>query len=222
MIQNNSEPKIDTKMKAFYFYSRISTTTQKANRQIENFKTHDGFNPSKVYIDKIQGNVPFMQRPEASKLFDVVTSSDETVTLVVDSIDRLGRNLLDVLKTIELFTANGISLKSIKEGFTTLLDNGKENPTAKLVISVMGSIAEMERNRIKERTTEGIAIAKAKGKYQGRKLGSVQTTEKLLQRHADIVKKLEKGLTLREIAKITGKSTATIQKVKNVLIKSEE
>ena len=86
----------------------------------------------------------------------------------------------------------------------------------------MGSIAEMERNRIKERTTEGIAIAKAKGKYQGRKLGSVQTTEKLLQRHADIVKKLEKGLTLREIAKITGKSTATIQKVKNVLINSEE
>lgn len=106
MFQNIQNPKIDTKMKVFYFYSRISTSTQKANRQIENFKVHDGFNPSKVYIDKIQGNVPFMQRPEASKLFDVVTSSDETVILVVDSIDRLGRNLLDVLKTIELFSAN--------------------------------------------------------------------------------------------------------------------
>ncbi|CAG5082972.1 hypothetical protein CRYO30217_02057 [Parvicella tangerina] len=222
MFQNIQNPKIDTKMKVFYFYSRISTSTQKANRQIENFKVHDGFNPSKVYIDKIQGNVPFMQRPEASKLFDVVTSSDETVILVVDSIDRLGRNLLDVLKTIELFSANGISLKSIKEGFTTLLDNGKENPTAKLVISVMGSIAEMERQRIKERTTEGIAIARANGKYQGRKYGSVQTTEKLLQRHSDIVKKLEKGLTIREIAQITGKSTATIQKVKKTVIVNEQ
>nr|WP_299202863.1 recombinase family protein [uncultured Brumimicrobium sp.] len=205
------------KMDSYYFYSRISTTTQKANRQIENFKSHDGFNPTRVYIDKIQGNTPFMQRPEASKLFDTVTSVNEKVVVVVDSIDRLGRNLLDVLKTIELFTVNGISLKSIKEGFTTLLDNGKENPTAKLVISVMGSIAEMERNRIKERTKEGITIAKANGKYQGRKLGSTQTTEKMLQRHADVVKKLEKGLTLREIAKITGKSTATVQKVKNVI-----
>ncbi len=204
-------------MDSYYFYSRISTTTQKANRQIENFKSHDGFNPTRVYIDKIQGNTPFMQRPEASKLFDTVTSVNEKVVVVVDSIDRLGRNLLDVLKTIELFTVNGISLKSIKEGFTTLLDNGKENPTAKLVISVMGSIAEMERNRIKERTKEGITIAKANGKYQGRKLGSTQTTEKMLQRHADVVKKLEKGLTLREIAKITGKSTATVQKVKNVI-----
>ncbi|PHR49842.1 MAG: transposase [Fluviicola sp.] len=205
------------KMDSYYFYSRISTTTQKANRQIENFKSHDGFNPTQVYIDKIQGNTPFMQRPEASKLFDSVTSVNEKVVVVVDSIDRLGRNLLDVLKTIELFTANRISLKSIKEGFTTLLDNGKENPTAKLVISVMGSIAEMERNRIKERTKEGITIAKANGKYQGRKLGSTQTTEKMLQRHADVVKKLEKGLTIREIAQITGKSTATIQKVKKVL-----
>lgn len=206
-------------MRTFYFYSRISSVTQNASRQIENFKSHEGFNPSQVFLDKIQGNVPFMQRPEASKLFDLVTSTNDKVTLVVDSIDRLGRNLLDVLNTIDVFTKNGICLKSLKEGFSTLLDNGEENPMAKLVTSVMGSISEMERNRIKMRTSEGIAIAKARGKYQGRKLGSVQTTEKMLQRHSDVVKKLEKGLTVREIAQITGKSTATIQKVKNVKLK---
>lgn len=204
-------------MNTFFFYSRISTIGQSANRQIANFKIHDGFEADKVFVDKIQGNVPFLERPEASKLFDQLTSLASPVIVVVDSIDRLGRNLLDILNTIDLFTKNGISLKSLKEGFTTLLDNGKENPTAKLVISVMGSIAEMERTRIKERTSEGIRIAKAKGKYQGRKLGSTQTTERMLNRHADIVKKLEKGLTIREIAQITGKSTATIQKVKNVL-----
>ncbi len=203
-------------MSTYFFYSRISTVGQSANRQIANFKTHIGFDVDKVYVDKIQGNIPFLERPEASKLFDNLTTLGKPVIVVVDSIDRLGRNLLDILNTIDLFTKNGISLKSLKEGFTTLLDNGKENPTAKLVISVMGSIAEMERNRIKERTSEGIKIARAKGKYQGRKLGSVQTTEKMLQRHSDIVKKLEKGLTIREIAQITGKSTATIQKVKNI------
>lgn len=205
-------------MSTFFFYTRISSTvSQTSARQLQNFKTHLGFDPKMVFSDKIQGNVPFLQRPEASKLFDEVTSSGESVTVVVDSIDRLGRNLLDILNTIDMFTKNGINLKSLKEGFNTLLDSGKENPTAKLVISVMGSIAEMERNRIKERTTEGIRIAQAKGKYQGRKLGSVQPTEKLLIRHNDVLKKLQKGLTVREVAEITGKSTATIMKVKKVM-----
>lgn len=207
-------------MSTFFFYSRISTVGQNASRQIENFKSHEGFSVENIYVDKIQGNVPFMERPEAAKLFDQVTSQTESVIVVVDSIDRLGRNLLDILNTIELFNNNGICLKSLKEGFSTLLENGKENPMAKLVTSVMGSIGEMERNRIKERAAEGVKIARALGKYQGRKLGSVQTTEKMLQRHADVLKKLEKGLTIREIAQITGKSTATIQKVKNVQFKT--
>lgn len=201
----------------FYFYSRISTTQQNSSRQIENFKNHIGYDPKFVFIEKIQGNIPFMQRPEAIKMFDEITSQNNNCTVVVDSIDRLGRNLLDILYTIELFTKNGINLKSLKEGFSTLLDNGQENPMAKLVISVMGSIGEMERNRIKTRTAEGVAIGKALGKFTGRKLGSIQTDEKLLQRHQTIVKKLQKGLTIREISKITGASSATITKVKKVM-----
>jgi DNA invertase Pin-like site-specific DNA recombinase len=209
-------------MSNFYFYSRISSVGQSATRQIMNFKGHIGFDNNKVYVDKIQGNVPFLIRPEASKLFDQLTSLKEPVTLVVDSIDRLGRNLLDILNTIDLFTKNGISLKSLKEGFTTLLENGKENPTAKLVISVMGSIAEMERNRIKERTSEGINLAKAKGKYTGRKVGSIQSIEKTLLRHVDVATKLKKGLTVRDISIITGKSSATITNVRKILVMRSE
>ena len=88
---------------------------------------------------------------------------------------------------------------------------------SKIVISVMGSIAEMERNRIKERTSEGIQLAKAKGKYKGRKKGTVQSKERLLERHPVIVSKLKKGLTIRDIHKVAGKSPSTILKVKNVL-----
>jgi DNA invertase Pin-like site-specific DNA recombinase len=203
----------------FYFYSRISTAQQNSSRQIENFKNHIGYDPKFVFIEKIQGNIPFMQRPEAIKMFDEITSQNNDCTVVVDSIDRLGRNLLDILNTIELFTQNNINLKSLKEGFSTLLDNGQENPMAKLVISVMGSIGEMERTRIKTRTAEGVAIGKALGKFTGRKLGSVQTDEKLLQRHQTIVKKLQKGLTVREISEITGASSTTIIKVKKVISK---
>lgn len=201
----------------YYFYSRISTAQQNSSRQLENFKSHVGFDVKKVFIEKIQGNVPFFERPEAIRMFDQITDNSENCTVVVDSIDRLGRNLLDILHTIETFTKNCINLKSLKEGFTTLLDNGQENPMAKLVISVMASIGEMERNRIKTRTAEGIAIGKALGKFTGRKLGTTQSDEKLLQRHQTIQKKLIKGLTIREINNITGASSATIIKVKKVM-----
>ncbi|NOY48465.1 MAG: recombinase family protein [Chlorobi bacterium] len=204
----------------YYYYSRISTVSQNSSRQIANFKSHGEFNAENLFVDKVQGNVPFLERPEASKLFDEVTEDDKKgVTIVVDSIDRLGRNLIDVLNTIDRFTANGINLKSIKEGFETLV-NGEKNPIAMVVVSVMGSIAEMERNRIKERTSEGIKLAQAQGKFKGRKVGSVQSNTRLLERHPNIVKKLNKGLTVREVSEIVGKSTTTVMKVKKVLCKA--
>lgn len=202
----------------YYFYSRTSTLLQNSARQIETFKNHEGYDPSRLFVERIQGNVPFMERPEAVKLFDEITNKSEPCTVVVDSIDRLGRNLLDILHTIELFTKNKINLKSIKEGFNTLLDNGDVNPMAQLVISCMGSIAEMNRNQIKQRAMEGIKVAQALGKFQGRKIGAVQSDEKLLQRHQTIVKKLQKGMPMRDITQITGSSSATICKVKNVMI----
>ncbi|WP_264509976.1 recombinase family protein [Flavobacterium sp. N1719] len=206
------------KSMVFYFYSRTSTVLQNSARQIETFKTHEGFEPSRLFVERIQGNIPFMERPEAVRMFDELTNQSERCTVVVDSIDRLGRNLLDILHTIDLFTKNKINLKSIKEGFTTLLDNGDVNPMAQLVISCMGSIAEMNRNQIKQRAMEGIKVAQALGKYQGRKVGATQTDEKLLQRHQSIVKKLQKGISIRDISEITGASSATICKVKKVMV----
>ena len=206
-----------------YFYSRISSITQNSQRQIENFKKHQSFDVKNLFMDKIQGNVPFMERPEAIKLFDTVTSDTKQLnTVVVDSIERLGRSLLDILNTIQIFSSNKINLHSLKEGFSTLLEDGRENPMAKLVVACMGSIGELERNKIKERCAEGISIAKALGKYTGRKHGSIQSVDKTLQRHADVVIKLKKGLTIRDVSSITGKSTATITNVRKILTKRGE
>lgn len=201
----------------YFYYSRISTIGQNSSRQIANFKTHGHVNATNVFIDKIQGNVPFLERPEAVKLFVAATATQlNGRTIVIDSIDRLGRNLIDILKTIDVFTTNGINVKSLKEGFETLVD-GKENAMAKMVISVMGSIAEMERNRIKERQNEGIVIAKAEGKFKGRKVGSVQSAQRLLERHPIIVQKLKKGMSIRDVAELTSTSTTTVNKVKKAL-----
>jgi DNA invertase Pin-like site-specific DNA recombinase len=206
-----------------FFYSRISSISQNSQRQIENFKKHQNFDVKNLFMDKIQGNVPFMERPEAIKLFDAVTSnSNQLNTVVVDSIERLGRSLLDILNTIQVFTSNKINLHSLKEGFSTLLEDGRENPMAKLVVACMGSIGELERNKIKERCAEGVAIARGAGKYTGRKHGSFQSNEKAIQRHADVVLKLKKNIPIRDVSVITGKSTATIIKVKKILIQRNE
>jgi len=175
-------------------------------------------NGNNVFIDKCTGKMKFFERPEAKKLFELATTqpNGEPVTIVIDSIDRLGRSLIDILKTIEVFTASKINLKSLKEGFETLSD-GKINPVAQIVIGVMGSIAEFERSRIRERQSEGIVLAKAQGKYRGRKIGSQQSKERLLERHAIVVQKLKRGLPIRDIAEVTGKCTATIMKVKKAL-----
>ena len=95
-----------------FFYSRVSTVGQNTNHQIENFKSFQEFNSDNLFVDRIQGNVPFLSRPEASKLFDEMTSFSKSsnVKLVIDSIDRLGRSLIDILTTVKLFTQNGINL----------------------------------------------------------------------------------------------------------------
>ncbi|MEC5166667.1 DNA invertase Pin-like site-specific DNA recombinase [Flavobacterium sp. PL11] len=202
----------------FFFYSRTSTIFQNSARQIESFKNQEGFDSTRLFVERIQGNVPFFERPQAVKMFNDITNLQHKCTVVVDSTDRLGRNLLDILNTIEVFKKNHINLKSLKEGFSTFLDNGEENPMANLVISVMGSIGEMSRNQIKSRAMEGIKIGQAHGKFKGRKIGAVQSEEKLLQRHQIVMKKLQKGLTIREINEITGASSATIIKVKKVMV----
>jgi DNA invertase Pin-like site-specific DNA recombinase len=89
---------------------------------------------------------------------------------------------------------------------------------AQLIISCMGSIAEMNRNQIKTRALEGIRVAQALGKFKGRKVGATQTDEKLLQRHQSICKKLQKVISISDITEITGTSSATICKVKKVMV----
>jgi DNA invertase Pin-like site-specific DNA recombinase len=206
----------------YFYYSRCSTINQSVSRQLVTFRNHGHVTETNVYIDKVQGNIPFLQRPDAIRLFNDITSIVGKKTLVIDSIDRLGRNLSNILATIEVFTNNGINIESIKEGFNTLLPDGKVNPLASLLIGILGSISEMERLKIKERTNEGIAIAKSNGKYKGRKIGSLQSDEKTLIRHAEVVSKLKKGISIRDVHEITGKATSTINQVRKILTKRGE
>lgn len=137
-------------------YIRVSTTEQNTTRQEEK-----GF---KAYIDQISGSVIFSERPQGKKLLNEVSQGHIT-EVHVHSIDRLGRNTMDILQTIKTMTANNVNVISRKEGLSTLVD-GKESPTAKMVLSIMATLSEFELNTIKERQLEGIARAKERGVYK--------------------------------------------------------
>ena len=109
-------------------YIRVSTIEQNTDRQ-------DDFN-GKTYTDECSGSIAFKDRKEASKLL----ANDEVNEVLVHSIDRLGRNTIDIMQTIQDFTSRGINVISEKEGLSTLID-GKVNPVAKMMIGILGTLA---------------------------------------------------------------------------------
>ena len=150
-------------------YIRVSTTEQNTDRQ-------NDFN-GLTYPDKCSGSIAFKDRPQAKKLL----ANDKVTEVYVHSIDRLGRNTLDIMQTIQYFTSKGINVVSEKEGLSTIV-NGKENPIAKMMIGILGTLAEFEYDRLKERQAEGIANAKKKGVYIGRKVGTAESKEQFLSK----------------------------------------
>ena len=192
------------RMKAKYI--RVSTLEQNTSRQAD----FDGLQ----FIDRCSGEIPFKERTEAIKLL-----KDASITEVhVHSIDRLGRNTLDIMQTIQYFTNKGVNVVSEKEGLQTLID-GKENPIAKMMIGILGTLAEFELSRIKERQREGIANAKAKGEYSGRSVGSSETIDMFLNKKStqDILKYLKQNESINRTALLSQTSTGKVKKVKRLI-----
>jgi len=193
-------------------YIRVSTEEQNVDRQIKNAKDF-----SKVYIDRVSGTIRFSERKEAKKLLRDIDAG--LVTEVhVSSIDRLGRNILDLLTVIECLNEKSVALFVENIGMYSMTDN-KLNPVFKMIISVLGNVAEMEREYLMERQRQGIDIAKTKGKYTGRLYGSKMTDEQLVAKYRVVVKELtENNQSLRRAAKLGGCSLGTAQKIKQVLV----
>lgn len=191
-------------------YIRVSTIKQNEERQLVRQHTDE-----KVFIDKISGAVPFSERVQAKELLKGIEKG-EINYLSVSSIDRLGRSTVNVLQTIEALTNSGVTLKVDNLGLESLI-NGKENPTFKLIVSVLANISEMERSTLRERQMEGIAEAKKKGAYKGREKGTIETNAEVLTRYKEVVKFLRMSKSLRDISSRCEVSLGTVQKVKKIL-----
>lgn len=146
-------------------YIRVSSFEQNPERQLE------GMALDKIFTDKASGKDTY--RPQLEVLLDFIRAGD---TLVVHSMDRLARNLDDLRSLVQQLTQKGICIEFVKECLTF---TGDASPMANLMLSVMGAFAEFERALIRERQREGIALAKQRGAYRGRKksLSPQQTIE---------------------------------------------
>lgn len=193
-------------MKAIYI--RISTQKQNIDRQI----VEDS--EVKYYIDICSGSIPFKERPEALKLLN----DDGVQEIEIKEITRLGRNLSDILKTVDYFTAKGINIHIENQGLSTLLKNGKRNPTATLLINMLASIGQYERDLLNERVQEGVNIAKAKGKYKGKPKGAnakINTYKAKYSKDLDNIRQLlEKDFSIKKISEITGVTRTKIYRFK--------
>lgn len=193
-------------------YARISTGDQRTDRQRITENEFD-----LVIEDVCSGAIPFFERTggiEIKKLVD----NGILKSLSVWQIDRLGRDLRDIMNTIHYFNEKNIVIYFVAQGLRTLDDNGKENPISKMIISILGIVGEMERSQIKERQLEGIRIAKLKGSYKGRQVGTKTDNITFInkEKNKKAIEYMKKGYKNTEISKITGLHINTLTKVKSI------
>lgn len=136
-------------------YVRVSPIDQNTVRQL------DGVQLDRVFTDKASGKDT--NRPQLKAAMDYLRDGD---VLVVHSMDRLARNITDLLHTVETLNKRGVVVEFVKESLTF---TGDDSAMSKLMLTIMGGVAEFERAMIRERQLEGIAKAKQAGKYTGRK-----------------------------------------------------
>ena len=203
-----NQNKIVKKVKVLY--TRVSGIDQNLGRQ-----QVDASNYQMVIEDKISGSVPFFDRPGGARVKSLIEKGVD-IELCVWQIDRLGRNILDILNTIHYFNSKNICISFVAQNLKTLDNNGKENPITKMIISILGVVGEMERNAILERTQEGRELAKIQGKFLGRKKGTNESTIQFLEKHKKPIDLLKKGYKGVEVAKICNISLNTITKIKKL------
>jgi DNA invertase Pin-like site-specific DNA recombinase len=171
-------------------YKRVSTIDQNTARQL------DGVPLDKFFEDKASGKDT--NRPQLQAALGYCREGD---TLVVHSMDRLARSLVDLRGMVTKLTGRGVAVEFVKEN---LRFNGDDSPMAILLLSLLGAVAEFERSLILERQREGIAIAKNAGKYKGRSRSL--TSEKV----AELLARAANGEQKTQIAKAFGISRETL------------
>lgn len=175
-------------------YARVSSADQNLARQLEQLKS---LRPDKIFEDKASGATT--DRPAFQQMMEYVREGD---TVIVCSMDRLARNLTDLLNVTKELQTKGVSIKFLKESIH-LDATGNDIAMTKLLMSMLGAVAEFERSMIRERQREGIELAKKRGVYKGRKPTEDSVIEKARER-------IDLGVPLAKAAREAGIARSTL------------
>jgi DNA invertase Pin-like site-specific DNA recombinase len=205
-------------------YSRVSTSIQDYKRQTEELLSYSkkmNYDVVSIFEEKVSGYKKNEDRPGLIDMISFVKENKIDKVLCWE-LSRLGRNTIEVLKTIELLNDNCISLYIKNHNIETLNDDCKINPMSQFMIQILTSISEMERTTIRQRIKSGYDSYINNGGKVGRKEGFKKDNTIFLNENKEIIKLLKQNYSVRNIMKITSKSSGTIQKVRNLLLNSND
>ena len=199
--------------------ARVSTQAQDYQRQVtelQDYCDRAGWEVTRVFANKVSGAKAVTERAEIVEMVEYIKRNDIQRVVCLE-ISRLGRNTLEALKVINYLNENGVSLYVKNYNLETLVD-GKVNPVASLICTILLEIASMERLTIKERMTSGRNQYIAKCKEQGIKMGRPSSYRKsdasYKEQYGKEISLLKKGISLRNVSQLTGTSVNTLRKLR--------
>lgn len=203
--------------------ARVSTDKQEYQRQVNELNDYCrrvGWSVEAVFCNKVSGAKRIEERTEIMEMITYVKENAISKVVCLE-ISRLGRNTLEALKVIEILNENGVSLFVKNYNLETLNPDGKVNPVASLICTILLEIASMERLTIKERMASGRDQYIAKCRRDGVKMGRPSTYRKSVdsykRQYTKELSLLKKGISLRNITAITGTSINTLRKLQSII-----
>lgn len=198
---------------------RVSTAGQDYSRQVDelsDFCSKMGWNVRRIFTAKVSGAKKIEERSELTEMLDYIRGNSIDKVCVLE-ISRLGRNTLEALKVIRLLNDNGVCLYIKNYNLETLGADGKPNPIASMICTILLEVAQMEHLTIMERMASGrdryIAKCRAEGIKMGRPGTYRKSDERMRTQYTKELGLLKKGISLRNISAITGTSVGTIRKL---------
>ena len=214
--------KTTDEMKKAVIYARVSSTgdRQDTGRQIkdlENYAKSQNIRIVKIYEEHISGAKKIEERQVLTECLEYC-KKESVNYLLLSELSRLGRSTLQVLRSLEILHEAKVSVYIQNLGLYTLQSDGKVNPIASIMVTVLAEMANIERSNIQYRLNSGRANYIANGGRIGRKKGSTKPEEKLREEYKETILLLKKGYSIRNIAKLQGIGISTVQRIKNQFI----
>jgi DNA invertase Pin-like site-specific DNA recombinase len=203
-------------------FTRVSTVDQSIDRQITElteFAESKGFKIVSKVSEVISGAKKNTERKGIQQLLELAASKKINKVLIHE-VSRLGRDTAQVLNTLETLHSYNVSVIVMNYNLETINPDGKPNPMAQFLFTILADISRMERITLIERVKSGMQEAKRRGKHIGRPIGSNKGNEKVLKDYKQVVKYLNEGLSIRETAKLCDVGISTVQRVKKASVEA--